>query len=95
MGHKREPREGPWRGVAARLSVEVEADRDTVEPRSIWIIRDAGGLILKRVTVEDGFVVLESDNRHPEFAPRVLHVSKKERHRTLVGRVVWHAAELA
>lgn len=75
--------------------VDREADRDAVESRSIWVVRDTDGLILKRVTVEDGFIVLESDNRHPEFAPRVLHVSKKERHRTLVGRVVWHAAELA
>jgi phage repressor protein C with HTH and peptisase S24 domain len=75
--------------------VDREADRDAVEPRSIWIVRDAGGLILKRVTVDDGWIVLESDNRHPEFAPRVLHVTKKERHQTLVGRVLWHAAELA
>ena len=77
------------------LLVDREADRDGVEPRSIWVVRDADGLILKRVTVEDGWIVLESDNRHPEFRPRVLHVTKKERHRILVGRVVWHAAEVA
>lgn len=75
--------------------VDREADRDSVEPRSIWVVRDAAGLILKRVTVEDGWIILESDNRHPEFAPRVLHVTKKERHQTLVGRVLWYAAELA
>lgn len=75
--------------------VDREANRDAVEPRSIWVVRDENGLILKRVTVEDSWIILESDNRHPEFTPRVLHATKKERHRLLIGRVLWHAAELA
>ena len=75
--------------------VDREADRDAVEERSIWVVRVEGELILKRVTVDDGWIVLESDNRHPVFRPRVLHVTRKERHRILIGRVVWHAAELA
>lgn len=76
------------------LLVDQDADRDHVPPRSIWIVRD-GGLLAKRVTVLDGTLVLESDNREPEYAPRLLKAGPKERRHLLVGRVVWYATETA
>ena len=73
------------------LLVDREADRDNVPPRSVWIVSHGAGLACKRVTVRDGWLVLESDNREPEFAPEVLRLTSSARRTLLEGRVVWWA----
>lgn len=73
------------------LLVDREANRDSVPPRSIWIVSRADGLACKRVTVRDGWMVLESDNRETDFAPEALRVTAQARRTMLEGRVVWWA----
>lgn len=73
------------------LLVDRDADRDAVPHRSIWIVSRPDGLACKRVTVRDGWLVLESDNRDPEFAPEALRLTAAARRTMLEGRVVWWA----
>lgn len=73
------------------LLVDREADPDAPPPRSIWIVRHKGGLVCKRVTMRDGWIVLESDNRDEQYAPEALRLTAAARRTMLEGRVVWWA----
>lgn len=73
------------------LLVDREADRDAIPPRSVWIVSHSGGLVCKRVTIRDGWLILESDNRDEEFAPDALKLTAAARRTMLEGRVVWWA----
>ena len=77
------------------LLVDREADPDEAPPRSVWIVRHKGGLVCKRVTIRDGWLILESDNRDEEFAPDTLKVNRADRKKMFEGRVIWYATELA
>ncbi len=85
----------PTIAAGSILLVDREADPEAVPPRSIWIVRLHDGLFCKRVTVRDGWLVLESDNRAEEYAPLALKVTRAERKKMLEGRVVWYATETA
>jgi transcriptional regulator with XRE-family HTH domain len=77
------------------LLVDREADPDEAPPRAVWIVRREMGLVCKRVTIRDSWMILESDNREERFAPTVLRVARSDRRKMLEGRVVWYATELA
>ena len=82
---------GPTISPLSILLVDREASRDAVPDRSLWIVSHKGGLACKRVTIRDGWIVLESDNRDEEFAPEVLKLTASARRTMLEGRVVWWA----
>lgn len=78
------------------LVVDRDPDRSRIEPRSIWLVDLPGeGLLVKRVTVADGVVILESDNPDPEYAPRVIHLTDRRPIEKIArGRVLWYATEV-
>lgn len=52
------------------LVVDRDPDRSRIEPRSIWLVDLPGeGMLVKRVTVADGVVILESPG-HPTSSRR-------------------------
>lgn len=80
------------------LLVDMQPEREHVPARSVWIVNLGGAPILKYVTWQPPYFVLESHNREdePAFAPRVVKAaSKAERTTLLEGRVVWYATEIA
>lgn len=80
------------------LLVDMQAAKDVFEDRAVWIVNISGVPILKYVTWQPPYLILESHNREPDpdFAPRVLKVaSATERAVLLEGRVVWFATEIA
>ena len=77
------------------LLVDLRADRNSVAPRSIWVVHASGGLVVKRVTAERDLLVLESDNPDPEYAPQIVRATSAERGRILEGLVIWYATEVA
>lgn len=76
------------------LLVDLRADRNRVAPRSIWVVHNDGGLVVKRVTAERELLVLESDNPDPEYAPQIVRATSAERGRILEGLVIWYATEV-
>lgn len=79
------------------LVVDRDPERTRIEPRSIWLVDLPGeGLLVKRLTVADGVVILESDNPDPEYAPRVIHLTERRSIEKIArGRVLWYATEVA
>lgn len=79
------------------LVVDRNPDHGRIERRSIWLVDLPGeGLLVKRVTVDDGVVILESDNPDPEYAPRVIHLTERRTIEKIArGRVLWYATEVA
>lgn len=79
------------------LVVDREPSREKIAARSIWLVEVPGeGLAVKRVTVDDGVVILESDNPDPEYAPRVIHLTERRTIEKIArGRVLWYATEVA
>jgi transcriptional regulator with XRE-family HTH domain len=79
------------------LVVDRDPERNRIEARSIWLVDLPGeGLLVKRLTVADGVVILESDNPDPEYAPRVIHLTERRTIEKIArGRVLWYATEVA
>lgn len=80
----------------AVLLVDRRADRLRPKDRSIWLVDDPDdGLCVKRVTLRDGILILESDNSDTRYAPR--HVILKDRpvQNVIKAKVVWWGVEAA
>ena len=80
----------------AVLLVDRRADRLRPKDRTIWLVDDPDdGLCVKRVTLRDGILILESDNPEPRYAPR--HVLLKDRpvQSVVRAKVVWWGVEAA
>jgi transcriptional regulator with XRE-family HTH domain len=82
------------------ILVHTNPDRKVVKKRSLWLVHVKGeGNMIKRVTIDDDVVVLESDNRDEEveeFAPRILRLKDREKdlEDMLRGRVLWYSTEV-
>lgn len=63
--------------------------RERLLRRSIWLVCIDDGLTVKRVTIEDGMLMLESDAPGPEHAPRALRLKGLDIRRVLPGKVIW------
>lgn len=80
----------------AVLLVDRRADRLRPKDRTIWLVDDPDdGLCVKRVTLRDGILILESDNPETRYAPR--HVLLKDRpvQSVVKAKVVWWGVEAA
>lgn len=80
----------------AVLLVDRRADRLHPKDRTIWLVDDPDdGLCVKRVTLRDGILILESDNPDTRYAPR--HVVLKDRpvQNVVKAKVVWWGVEAA
>ena len=81
------------------ILVDRKASRETIQPRSLWFIQDPDpslpehGLCVKRVTVADGSLILESDNPDPQFAPRSIPLRGVPMEDVVKGKVVWWGTE--
>lgn len=69
-------------------------ERLRAKPREIYLVRPPGEKeTVKRCTVTDGQLVLESDNPAPKYHPRTFSVSGEDWRDYVRGRVLWWSVE--
>lgn len=73
--------------------VDRKARRDRPQARSIWLVEDGEGPVVKRVTLVDAGLVIESDNPAPQYHARFISLKDRPVQDVLRGRVVWWAVE--
>lgn len=73
--------------------VDRKARRDHPKARSLWLVEDGEGPVVKRVTLVDAGLVIESDNPAPQYHARFISLKDRPIQEVLRGRVVWWAVE--
>lgn len=73
--------------------IDRKARRDRPPNRSIWLVEDEGGPVVKRVTLVDAGLVIESDNPAPQYHARFISLKDRPVQDVLRGRAVWWAVE--
>ena len=80
----------PHRSV---VLIDRQARRERPQARSIWLVEDGGGPAVKRVTLVEAGLVIESDNPAPQYHARFIPLKDRPIQNVLRGRAVWWAVE--
>lgn len=79
----------PMALVLVRLDMFTRTDQ--IKRRGIYLIDDPDedGIVIKRVTVDDSVLILESENRESRYAPRVIHLGDRPLQTIVRAKVLW------
>lgn len=76
------------------LLVDRRADHVRPRDRTIWLVDDPeDGVCVKRVTVREGILILESDNPDSQYPPRHVILTDRPVQSVVKAKVVWWGVE--
>lgn len=73
--------------------VDRYARRENPPARSVWLVEDGEGPVVKRITLVSAGLIIESDNPAPQYHARFIPLEDRRIQDVLRGRAVWWAVE--
>lgn len=73
--------------------VDRGANPERPPARSVWLVEDGDGPVVKRITLVSAGLVIESDNPAPQYHARFIPLTDRPVRDVLRGRAVWWAVE--